>query len=310
MRRSLPAAHRRGYARRVKLASLPVVAALASVSIVGAPASAQELPPPPPPPLQQTTQPTLQQPQQQGPQQTPQKAAQQATQPPPQEQHEHEHPSLLDRPHTVLDLEAGIIALPNAAISQANRGGATPLGTVGNGDATLQTGVHILYRANGDWAIGAGALFAPRPTADTNYGGASGLSRTHSRSYLTLGGEARYYPLRSRWFEGWFGLTVGAVVVGDRYVENNAPPAPSILGNNETTVSSEGFGVGVQIGADYLVTDSWVIGLALRADRWFLPAQKTFSQENACDPVGDCPTLTGSVAAFEFGLTVGYRIPL
>ena len=222
----------------------------------------------------------------------------------------HEQASLLDRPHTVLNLEAGIVALPNAAISPSNRGGATPLGSVGSGDATMQTGVHILYRATGDWAIGAGVLFAPRPTTDSNYGGASGLSRTHTRSYLFLGGEARYYPLRSRWFEGWFGVTTGAVVVGDRYVNNSAPQVPSILGNNETTVSTEGFGAGLQLGADYLVTDSWVIGLALRADRWFLPGQKPFSQESSCDPVGDCPTLTGSVAVFEFGITAGYRIPL
>jgi hypothetical protein len=85
-----------------------------------------------------------------------------------QETPQHEHPSLVDRPHTVLNLEAGIIALPNAAVSAANRGGATPFGTVGSGDATLQTGIHILYRATGDWAIGAGALFAPRPTSDSN----------------------------------------------------------------------------------------------------------------------------------------------
>lgn len=210
----------------------------------------------------------------------------------------------------MLNLEAGIIALPNAAISPSNQGGATPLGTVGSGDATLETGVHILYRANGDWAIGAGALFAPRPTSDSNYGGASGLHRTHSRSYLELGGEVRYYPFRSRWLEAWFGLTAGAVVVGDRYTNDSAPQEPSLLGNNQTTVSTEGFGLGAQLGADYLVTDSWVIGLAIRAERWVLPDQKTFSQQTACDPVGDCPTLTGGVAAFEFGLSAGYRIPL
>ncbi len=261
----------------MKLASLPVVAAAVAAGLVASPARAQQAPAPP---------------------QTPQPAP------------EHEHPSLLDRPHTVLDLEAGIIALPNAAISASNRGGSTPIGTVGSGDATLQTGVHILYRANGDWAIGAGALLSPTPTSETTSSGASGLSRTHERSYLTLGAEVRYYPLRSRWFEGWFGLTAGAVIIGDRFINNNAPGVPSILGNNETTVSTEGFGVGAQIGADYLVTDSWVIGLAVRADRWFLPGQKPFSQETSCDPVGDCPTLTGGVAAFEFGLTVGYRIPL
>jgi hypothetical protein len=171
-------------------------------------------------------------------------------------------------------------------------------------------GIHILYRATGDWAVGAGALFAPRPTSDTIGGGASGLTRTHSRSYLLLGGEARYYPLRSRWFEGWFGLTSGAVIVADRFTNDSAPQVPSILGNNQSTVTTEGFGVGVQLGVDYLMTDSLVIGLALRADRWFLPDKKPFAEGTSCDPVGDCPTLTGSIAAFEFGLTLGYRIPL
>jgi hypothetical protein len=52
------------------------------------------------------------------------------------------------------------------------------------------------------------------------------------------------------------------------------------------------------------------VGLALRADQWILPAQKPFSQESSCDAIGDCPTLTGSVQAFELGVTVGYRIAL
>jgi hypothetical protein len=222
----------------------------------------------------------------------------------------HEHPSLLDRPHTVAQLEAGIITLPTAPISPANRGGGTPLGAIGNGDATVQTGFHVLYRATREWAFGAGVLFAPRPTSDSNYGGASGLPRTHKRSYLFLGGETRYFPLRSRWFEVWFGLDAGAVIIGDRFVTDNAPQVPSILGTSEVTVSTEGFAVGLQVGADYLVNDNFVIGLALRADRWVLPTEKPFAQETSCDPIGDCPTLTGSVAAFEFGLTFGYRIPL
>jgi len=223
---------------------------------------------------------------------------------------QHEHASLLDRAHTVAEVEAGIIELPSAPISPANRGGATPLGAVGNGDATVQTGIHLVYRATREWAIGAGAMFAPRPTSDPNYGGASGLSRTHSRSYLFLGGEGRYFPLRSRWFEAWIGVTAGALIVGDRFTTNAGPDVPSILGDKTITVSTEGFALGLQVGGDYLITDQWVVGVALRADRWVLPTQKPFSQETSCDPIGDCPTLTGSVAAFEMGVTVGYRIPL
>ncbi len=219
-----------------------------------------------------------------------------------------EHPSLLDRPHTVAEFEAGIIALPGAPISAANQGGATPIGRVGNGDATLQTGIHVLYRATRDWAIGAGALFAPRPTSDPNYGGASTLPRTHSRSYLFLGGEGRYFPIHTRWFEGWVGLTAGAVVVGDRFSTDSAPAVPAILGTNTVTTSSEGFAVGLQLGADYLITDQWVLGLTIRGDGWILPNQMVFSP--SCDPIGDCPTLSGTVAAVEFGLGVGYRIPL
>ncbi|HEY8087538.1 MAG TPA: hypothetical protein VIF09_06835 [Polyangiaceae bacterium] len=221
------------------------------------------------------------------------------------------HPTLLDRPHTIAEVEAGIIALPNAPISPSNRGGSTPLGAIGGGDATLQTGVHLLYRPAREWAFGAGVLFAPRPTSDTDYfGGASQLPRTHSRSYLFLGGEARYFPIHSRWFEGWFGLTAGALIIADRFTTNSAPPVPSLLGTNQVTVSTEGFSLGAQIGGNYLINESLELGLALRLDRWILPSEKPFSAQTSCDPIGDCPTLTGNAVAFELGITFGYRIPL
>ena len=33
-------------------------------------------------------------------------------------------------------------------------------------------------------------------------------------------------------------------------------------------------------------------------------------QEPQCSPIGDCATLTGAVQAIEFGLKIGYRLPL
>jgi len=218
--------------------------------------------------------------------------------------------SLTERAHTMAALEAGIIALPSAPISAAYRGGSTPLGTGGNGDATVQTGMHILYRATPEWAIGAGANFAPRPTTDPNYLGGA-VPRTHSRSYLFLGGEGRYFPFRSKWFEAWVGVTAGIILIADRFTANATPDPPPIVGAKTTTVSTDGLAVGIQIGGDYLVTDQLVVGLALRADRWILPSEslEPFSQTSSCDAIGDCPTLTGSVAAFELGVTVGYRLP-
>jgi hypothetical protein len=220
--------------------------------------------------------------------------------------------SSLNRSHTVAVAEAGIIALPTAPISAAFQGGNTPFGPVGKGDATILTGLHLLYRVNREWAFGATAMFAPRPTSDPNYTEAgSGLTRTHSRDYLFLGGEARYYPFRLRWLEGWVGAETGVVVIADRF-STNAPPVPSFLGTPTVTVSTEGFAIGLQAGVDYLITEQVVLGLALRADDWLLPTsgQTLFSRVSACDPIGDCPTISGSVAAFEFGVTLGYQLPL
>jgi hypothetical protein len=211
-------------------------------------------------------------------------------------------------PHTVAVLQGGILTLPSAPISAGNRGGATPLGAVGNGDATMFLGTLILYRATPYWAFGAAVDFAPRPTSDPNYGGASGLTRTHSRSYLTLAGEVRYFPVHTQWFEPWVGLSAGAVIIADRFTTDAGYDVPPFLGTKSVTESTQGFAGGVKVGADYLVTDRLVIGVALGASEWFLPS--AVAEQASCDPVGDCPTLQGNVAMFEFGLTLGYRIPL
>jgi hypothetical protein len=212
---------------------------------------------------------------------------------------------LVERPHTIAELEVGFIALPTAPISNNQKGGQVPfLGTISKGDSTLQTGLHLLYRGGREWAIGAGALFAPNPTSDNNAGGLGGVPRTHSRSYLFLGSEARYVPLHLRWIEGWVGVTAGGVIVADRFTTDVGERVPPILGTKQVTVSTEGFGIGVQVGFSWMFAERWVAGLSLRADRWVLP------NTPQCTPLGDCATLSGSVEAFEAGLTIGYRIPL
>ena len=213
--------------------------------------------------------------------------------------------ALFSRAHTVAELEGGVIVLPSAPISNNVKGGQIPfLGTISKGDATVQTGLHLLYRGGKEWAFGAGALFAPNPTSDSNAGGLSGVPRTHSRSYLFLGTEGRYVPIHSRYIEGWVGLTGGAIIVADRFTTDVGQPVPTILGLKEVTVRTEGFAIGVQLGATWLFAERWVAGIALRGDRWILPTTPQ------CTPFGDCATLTGTVEAFEAGLTIGYRIPL
>jgi hypothetical protein len=215
--------------------------------------------------------------------------------------------NVLTRPHTVAELEAGAIVLPTAPISQAQRGGNLVLPiAIGKGDATIMTGLHLLYRGGRDWAIGAGALFAPHPTSDTQYGlgGTTSLPRTHSRSYLYVGGEGRYFPLHNRYVDLWLGLTAGGIIIADRFDNNAATPVPSDLGVPEVTVSTEGYALGFEVGANWIVSEHFVVGLTLRADRWFLP------NTASCDSLNDCATLTGGIGAFEGGLTLAYRLAL
>ncbi len=213
-------------------------------------------------------------------------------------------PPLTQRPHTVAVIETGVIVLPTAPISSAQRGGSTPFGTIGKGDATIQAGLRLLYRIGPRWGIGAGALVAPHPTTDGHFGGATGLSRTHSRSYLSMVGEVRYYPLVLKWFEAWVGAGAGAIILADRFSTNSAADVPTVLGSKTTTIRSEGVALSGGLGFDWTITDRWVLGVVSRYDRWILP------KTPRCSAILDCATLHGGIDAIEFGITVGYRIPL
>jgi hypothetical protein len=211
---------------------------------------------------------------------------------------------ILRRKHTIAELELGFIALPNAPISTSEQGGHLPLGTtIGHGDATASMGMHLLYRGGADWAIGAGALFCPTPTSDTTV--VNGITRTHSRDYLWMGGEGRYIPLHLKTVEAWVGLAVGGVVVADRFT-TAATAVPSDLGTAQVTVRSEGLALGLEAGGDWEPAEHVVLGLAVRFNNWILPV----NTEQQCTPIGDCASLSGPVTEIEFGIRLGYRISL
>ena len=212
--------------------------------------------------------------------------------------------SITERRHTMAVLEGGIIALPNAPISNSQRGGSVPFATVGHGDATLQTGVRLLYRGGRDWTIGIGALFGPSPTSDSQYGGLKSLPRTHSRNYMVFTTEGRYVPFRRNGFEGWLGVVAGGVVIADRFSTDAGDIVPSVIGKKQVTIRTEGFVLGIQAGLTWNFAERWGAGVVLRGNQWFLPTTPQ------CSPIGDCATLEGGVQSFEAGLSIGYRIPL
>lgn len=206
--------------------------------------------------------------------------------------------------HTLAELELGILALPFAPISPAQRGGDTFIGRIGRGDATILAGIRVLASTGKRWSVGAAARFAPKPTADSEYGGTGRLPRTHSRSYFGLGVEGRFIPLQFGDFDLWGGANLGAVVVADRFSTDSGDAVPPVLGDRNVTIATEGLTVGGQVGLHWNFSDRWVLGTALRFDNWFLP------KTSSCTPIGDCTTLQGGVLALDLGLTIGYRVPL
>jgi hypothetical protein len=212
----------------------------------------------------------------------------------------------IQRKHALAILEGGIIFLPNAPISQSHpvQQDVPFLPAVTQGDATIQLGIHILYRPFRDWAFGANFFFDPRPTSDSYYGGLSGLPRTHSRAYFFVGGEMRWIPLHARAIEGWLGAQTGVVIVADRFSTNAGVPKPAIFGDTEVSLATEGFYLGAQLGVDWFISDRIVAGLVTRYNHWVLPEQPK------CTPILDCTTLTGNVDSLDFGFTLAYRLSL
>jgi hypothetical protein len=209
-----------------------------------------------------------------------------------------------DRPHTIAEADLGIIALPTAPISQSQRGGAVPFGQIGTGDATLLIGLKALVRVANKFEVGAGVRFGPSPTSDDQYGGAKGLTRTHSRSYYLMSAEGRYIPFKLNTFDFWGGALVGLSVIADRYVTSSGESVPTILGERSVTVRSEGLSFGLQAGVTWNLSERWITGFAMRGTGWLMP------RVPSCTPIGDCATLSGAVFAIEGGFTVGYRVPL
>ncbi len=211
---------------------------------------------------------------------------------------------LIARRHLLAMFEAGIIVLPNAPVSESTYGGSVPFTQVGQGDATIQLGLHILYRPFRDWSFGASFLFDPIPTSSELKSQDPTLQRTHSRGYFFAGGEGRFIPLHWRSFEGFVGAQTGIVIIADRFTTNAGIPKPSIFGEREVSLSTEGFYVGAQLGLDWYISDKVVAGLVTRYNHWVLP------ELPKCSPIGDCTTLTGGVDSIDFGFTIGYRISL
>lgn len=172
------------------------------------------------------------------------------------------------------------------------------------GDSSLGLEAWQLFRATRSFTLGAGLLLGLTPTTDAPREDPPGVSRDHTRRYFTVEGTARYYAFSGPTFEGWLGLTSGLVVVSDRFASNRGSTDKALVGPRGVTIRTEGYTVGLAVGAAYRLSTNWSTGAALRYGSWFLP------EKPARSPFGDEASLRGQNNLLSFGINIAYRVPL
>lgn len=202
----------------------------------------------------------------------------------------------LNRPTGIAEAGFGWLTLPGANVCSS--------GGCKAGDTSFELDAWQLYRQNLRLAFGAGLLLGLIPTTDAPQRDSPGISRDHSRKYLTLEGMLRYYPYVAERFELWLGLTGGLVVVSDRFVVDDDYDDKPLVGPPGVTIRTEGGTLGVALGGAYGLTENWSVGGSFRFGNWFLP------DVPATDALKDTASVTGRNSVFSLGFNVAYRISL
>jgi hypothetical protein len=204
-----------------------------------------------------------------------------------------------DRLMGMAELGLGWIVLPGAEVCvERSQAGCT------RGDSSLELEAWQLFRASGVFAVGAGLTLGLTPTTDAPRQDPEGIERDHTRRYLTIEGTVRYYPYLEPTLEAWVGLTAGLVVVSDRFESTQGKQEVQLVGPEGVTIRSEGYTVGLAVGAAYIFAPNWSVGGAFRYGNWFLPS------EPARDPLGDEASLVGRNSVFGLGASIAYRVSL
>jgi len=197
------------------------------------------------------------------------------------------------------ELGVGVLSLPTAEVCSARE-----TGRCREGDTSLMLEVWQLFRVNHRFAAGAGITLGLFPTTDAPRSDPEGVTRNHSRGYLTAEGIARIFFLQGPPWEGWVGATGGLVVVSDTYSPRGSSSDRALVGPRGVTTRTEGYTLGLATGVAYEVATDLNLGLSLRYGLWSLPTTP------AKNTLGDEASLTGRNSTLLVGVSVGYRVRL
>lgn len=218
---------------------------------------------------------------------------------------EREAPGSVPRASVSTLLDVGLLALPLANSQPFADAEEEP------GEAGLGAGVHILGRI-GNVGFGAGFTYG-LGFKTTEAPGNSPLAREHSRLYYVLDGVFRYYPPTTEGVVWWVAASAGLVVVNDTWtnLSDRSPPADqAVVGLVATTILSEGFMAGLEIGAHHKFLDRWLIGGRVRYSNWILPGPREFTPFRDRASLGGDLEPLGRIDVVETGILVGFELPL
>jgi hypothetical protein len=196
------------------------------------------------------------------------------------------------RPHPVVAFDAGVLLMPGQelCLRPENCTDARP---------SLLISAWPLYRISEHFEFGAGLGFGFSPKHEV-IDLTSRVPRTHSSSIFMAEGTARYLPVTGSVFETWVGLTGGFVVLNDSFEIEQNQPEQHFVGENGSSIASEGASLGAAVGMDWALGSGIRLGGMLRGGLWFLP---TSPKRTA---LGDTATLDGVVPVVAIGLTLSY----
>jgi hypothetical protein len=156
-----------------------------------------------------------------------------------------------------------------------------------------------LYRTSEHFEFGAGlgvGLWPEHEVIDLT----SRVPRTHSSNVFMAEGTARYLAVTGPVFEAWLGFTSGFVVLNDSFQIEQNQPDQHFVGENGSSISSEGFALGFTTGMDWALGSGIRLGGMLRGGLWFLPGAPKRTA------LGDTSSLNGVIPVLGAGLTLGY----
>ena len=204
-----------------------------------------------------------------------------------------------DLPLTVVELDAGIIALPAAEVCP------TSLDACSTGEVSLGLSLRNYYEF-GPFGLGAGIVWGTTLRSDEARG-ADELEREHSRRYFLVEALFRYSYLKFDDGDVFVGTGLGMVSVRDAWTvdkDRNPPSDVKFVGPDALVVGSEGLAVSLEAGGSYIFADNFSFGGRFRYGNWIL-----FGDPNTSS-LGDIASLSGRVDVFDLSASIAYRLAL